>query len=66
MIIMIFKAKQVFTSIFERQMIIKQINKDYYGRLFLLVDLKNGLKEEWFSEQGLENFILDYSYQLQG
>ena len=66
MIIMKFKAKQVFTSIFERQMIIKQINKDYYGRLFLLVDLKNGLKEEWFSEQGFENFILDYSYQLQG
>lgn len=61
-----FKAKQVFTSIFEKQMIIKQINKDYYGRLFLLVDLKNGLGEQWFSERDFEHFILDYAYQPQG
>ena len=64
------KVNQILKSNFNESVIqIIQINdnlskRNYtkYTKSFLVL---NGLKQDWFNEQQLENFILDYSYKLQ-
>ena len=64
------KVNQILKSNFNESVIqIIQINdnlskRNYtkYTKSFLVL---NGLKQDWFNEQELENFILDYSYKLQ-
>ena len=63
------KVNQILNSNFNKSAIkIIQINNDLskrnytsYTKSFLVL---NGLKQDWFTEQQLENFILDYSYKL--
>ena len=64
------KVNQILNSNFNKSVIqIIQINDDLskrnytrYTKSFLVL---LGIEQEWFSEQQLENFILDYSYKLQ-
>lgn len=61
-----FQTNQTFTSEFKGQIIIKQINNDYYGNLSYLVSEKNEdlNSVSWYNEAQLENLIADYSYTL--
>lgn len=62
-----FKEGQKFTSIYDGEMTIKQINKDYYGKLSFLIFSKNEVveREEFYSIAQLENKISDYAYKLE-